>query len=247
MEEKFPSHEDFEDSLVGFIDLLGFDRRVRAIKNPTDFLKVEKLLHVIKVTADNLNNSKRILDGFKFTTISDSLIVLVPFKDPICTIGLLQLLHNIQYELVATSFQTLVRGYINRGPIYHKDGLLFGAGYSGAYKGEGMIGNAPRIVLSPDVVKDAKRVIGNYSGKKKMSTVFDFLQEDKSDGFYFIDYLKPVGSLSALPKKQLMEERNLIRDFIKDNLSKFNTDYQVLPKYKWLENYFNSSSVYFEY
>jgi hypothetical protein len=245
MEEKFPSYEDFEDSLVGFIDLLGFDQRVRAVKSSTDFFEVGKLLYTIKVTADNLNYSGDILKNFKFTAISDSLIVSVPFKDPICTVGLLHLLHNIQYELVATSFQTLVRGYINRGPIYHKDGLLFGAGYSGAYKGEGMIGNAPRIVLSPDVVKDAKRVIGNYSGKKKMITALDFLQEDKSDGFYFIDYLKPVGNQLVLPKQQLMEERNQIKEFIKDNLSKFSTDYQVLPKYKWLENYFNISSLYF--
>ena len=197
------------------------------------------------MTADNLSNSGEILKGFKFTAISDSLIVSVPFKDPICTVGLLHLLHNIQYELLATSFQTLVRGYINRGPIYHKDGLLFGSGYSDAYKGEGIIGNAPRIVLSPDVVKDAKRVIGNYSGKKKMISALDFLREDKSDGFYFIDYLKPIGSQSALPKKQLIEERNLIIGFIKKNLSQFSGDYKVLPKYKWLENYFNISSTYF--
>lgn len=245
MEENFPKHVDFVDSLVGFIDLLGFDHRVRAIQNSSEFFEIGKLLYTIKVTADNLNNPNDILKDFKFTAISDSLIVSVPFKDPICTVGLLHLLHNIQYELIATSFQTVVRGYINRGPIYHKDGLLFGAGYSGAYKGEGMIGNAPRIVLSPDVVKDAKRVITSYSGKKKMITALDFLKEDKYDGFYFIDYLKPIGNQSFLPKEQLMKERTIIKKFIEKKLSEFDSNYNVLPKYKWLENYFHSSAVYF--
>ncbi len=246
MEVRLPTYEDFEDSLVGFIDLLGFDKRVRGVQKRTDFFEVGKLLYTIKVTADNFTRSGGILNGFKFTAISDSLIVSVPFKDPICTYGMLHILHHLQYELVATSFQTLVRGYIDRGPIYHKDGLLFGAGYSDAYRGEGMIGSAPRIVLSPDVVKDAKRVIRNYSGDQKMDSALDFLQEDKSDGFSFIDYLKPVGSQSVFPKKQMMEDRDLIEGFIRDSLSKFDSDYSILPKYKWLENYFNHSSVYFE-
>lgn len=246
MEENFPKHVDFVDSLVGFIDLLGFDQRVRSIRNPPEFFEIGKLLYTMKVTADNFNNSNDIFKDFKFTAISDSLIVSVPFKDPICTVGLLHLLHNIQYELIATSFQTIVRGYINRGPIYHKDGLLFGAGYSGAYKGEGMIGNAPRIVLSPDVVKYAKQVINNYSGEQKIITALDFLKEDKYDGFYFIDYLKPIGAQSDLPKEQLMKERSVIKDFIEKKLLEFDSNYNVLPKYKWLENYFDTSKIYFQ-
>ena len=47
MEVKFPSHEDFKDSLVGFIDLLGFDQHVRAIQNSADFFEVGKLLYTI--------------------------------------------------------------------------------------------------------------------------------------------------------------------------------------------------------
>jgi hypothetical protein len=246
MAAKLTTYEDYEDSLVGFIDLLGFDHRARGIQNRADFLEVLELLNSIKATADNLTESIGILNGFNVTAISDSLIVSVPFKDPICTYGMLLILHHLQYALVATSFQTLVRGFIDRGPIYHKDGLLFGAGYSDAYKGERMIGYAPRIVLSPNVVKYGKYVINNYSGDQKKLSAFDFLQEDKSDGFYFIDYLKPVGAQSVFSKKQIMEDRELIKKFIRDNLLKYDSDYSVLPKYKWLENYFNHSSLYFE-
>jgi hypothetical protein len=246
MAAKLTTYEDYEDSLVGFIDLLGFDQRARGIQNRADFLEVWELLNSIKATADNLTKSIGILNSFNVTAISDSLIVSVPFKDPICTYGMLYILHHLQYALVATSFQTLVRGFIDRGPIYHKDGLLFGAGYSDAYKGERMIGYAPRIVLSPNVVKYGKYVINNYSGDQKKLSAFDFLQEDKSDGFYFIDYLKPVGAQSVFSKKQIMEDRELIKKFIRDNLLKYDSDYSVLPKYKWLENYFNHSSLYFE-
>lgn len=245
MHESFPNIVDFKDSLVAFIDVLGFDQRVRSIKDESEFSEVGKLLYTINRTAQNISNGGGVLENYRVTAVSDSIIVTAPFSDPVCTTGMLHLLHNIQYELVATDFKTLLRGYICRGHVYHKDGLLFGSGYSNAYKGEKTIGGAPRIVLAPQVVNDAIRVINQYSGKEKMVTALDFLQSDSCDGFYFVDYLKPVGSQSVLPHNQLLEERAAIRSFIEKGLNVYREDYGVLPKYKWLENYFERSGHYF--
>lgn len=244
--DNLPKHEDFKDSLVAFIDILGFDQRVKAITSQEDFFEIGKLLYAARATADNLSSAEGILQNFKITAISDSIIVTVPFTDSICTVGLLHILHNMQYELLATEFKTMIRGYINRGPVYYKDGLVFGSGYSDAYGGERLIGGAPRIVLSPSVVKDAKRVINQYGGKKKMVTALDFLMEDKSDGFYFIDFLKPIGSQSVLSRDQVLAERASIRNFIESCISKYELNYKVLAKYKWLKNYFEITSKYFE-
>lgn len=245
IKDELPQYEKYQDSLVAFIDILGFDKKVKAIRNETDFANVSILLQAAKTTADNFNNDENVFKRFKFTAISDSIIVSVPFSDPVCTVGLLTILHKIQYELLATSFKTLVRGYINRGPVYHADGLLFGSGYSDAYGGEKLIGNAPRIVLSPSIVEVGKRVVSQYSGKEEMVSFFELIKEDP-DGFYFIDYLKPVGSPRALPKEQINQERESIKNFIHSSLEEFKDDYRVLPKYKWLNNYFKQMESQFK-
>lgn len=158
---------------------------------------------------------------------------------------MLQILHIIQYEMLATQFKTLVRGYITRGSVYHKHGLIFGPGYSDAFKGESLIGGAPRIVLDPMIVKDAKRVIESIENRRKLVTALDFLVEDPSDGFYFIDYLNPFGTSGSLSIDQLRQERESIKDFINNSLSKFEYDYKIKAKYKWLENYFNNTEKYY--
>jgi len=240
-----PDYGDYKDSLVAFIDILGFDKWARGISNREEFIDVGNLLYAMQETADAISNAGDILEEYKFTAISDSIIVTVPFANRTCTTGMLQILHKIQYEMLGTEFKTLVRGYITRGPVYHKNKLIFGAGYSDAYKGEGLIGGAPRIVLDPRIVKDAKRVIESNEHRKNSVTALDYLIEDLSDGFHFIDYLNPIGSQKNLPRSQLDSERASIKKFIDDSVSKFENDCGVRAKYKWLENYFQSTEKYY--
>lgn len=246
MKENRPNYSDFKDSLVAFIDVLGFNNRVKSIKNGDDFFEVSNLLYATKLTADGLSGADGVLDGFTITSISDSIIVTAPFNHPYCTVTMLHILHHIQYEFIATSFRTLVRGYITRGPVYHKDGMLFGSGYSDAYRGEGLIGWAPRIVLEPKVVKDAMRVVSQHGeNRNDVVTAFDYLKEDPYDGFHFIDYFKPVGNQSVLSKEHLLDERREIQLFIEQNLQTYRDDYKIYPKYKWLQSYHASCSEYF--
>ena len=241
-----PKHSDFKDSLVAFVDILGFDKKVRDINSEEGFLKVAKLLHATKETADNFSKADGLFEEFEFTAISDSLIISVPFSNAICTLGMLQILHNIQYEILGTSFKTLVRGYITRGSIYHKNGLIFGSGYSKAYRGEGKIGGAPRIVLDSSIVKDAKEVIEKNKDVENTVTILKYLREDLSDGLYFVDYLNPIGSQEGIPKEQIKEERISINEFIEKSLKSHEDNCIIHTKYKWLENYFNITDIYFK-
>lgn len=241
-----PDYMDFNDSLVAFIDILGFDKRAMDIDNRDRFSEVAKLLHAVKETADSFSAADGLFEEFKFTAISDSIIVSVPFSNPICTLGMLQILQYIQYEMLGTSFKTLVRGYITQGSIYHKNGLVFGSGYSNAYKGEGKIGGAPRIVIDSSVIKKAKKVIEKNKDVKNVVTVLDYLREDCSDGFYFIDYLNPTGGQKDIPKEQLLEERKDIKEFIYKSLNIYEGNCVVHAKYKWLENYYNITEGYYE-
>lgn len=163
-----PNYDDYKVSLVAFIDILGFDNKAKNINNQKDFLEVSKLLYATQKTAENISNADDILKDFEFTAISDSVIASVPFTDPICTVGMLQILHGMQYELLGTDFKTIIRGYITKGHVHHKNGLIFGPGYSNAIKGERLVGGAPRVVLDPNLVDEARRVIcSNQSDTKK--------------------------------------------------------------------------------
>jgi len=242
---ELPDYDDFKDSLVAFVDVLGFDKRVRDISCRESFFELGKLLYATKATAEALSKSDDVLKGFNVTAISDSIIVTIPFNDPICTVGMLQVLHNIQYEMLGTDFKTLVRGHISRGKVYHKNGLIFGPGYSDAYKSEQKMGGAPRIVLDSNIVSDAKLVIDSLPEGDKSITVFDYLKKDASDNSYFIDYLKPVGGTSALPREQLLSERESINDFINESITKYEGQPSVKEKYSWLREYYEYTEVYY--
>ena len=126
--------------------------------------------------------------------------------------------------------KTIIRGFISEGPIYHKEGIIFGAGYSTAYECERLIGNAPRIVLAPDIIK-------------KLPNKLIFLKEDNTDGFYFIDYLNPLSDTGV---KHTTKQRQSIDEFINQKLEEFTSNLKIYPKYRWLANYFASSSHYFD-
>lgn len=202
-----PKYEDYVDSLVAFIDILGFDSKVRAINSKDDFIRVAALLAALKATADSFDGKDPLLKDFTITSISDSVIVTIPYSSPICTVAMLLLIQKIQYDLMATKFKTLLRGYICRGPVYHKNQVVFGKGYSTAYKKEQAIGHAPRVVVDPQIVTTGKKVVENYKGNKEnVDHIFNHLIRDASDGYYFVDYLRPLESQLGKINKEYVEE-----------------------------------------
>jgi hypothetical protein len=230
---------EYKDSLVAFIDILGFDSRVRNIDAEESFFEISKLLVAIKETADNISGQDGIFAGYKVTAISDSVIATVPFTDPICTYGMLIILQNMQYDLLATGFKTMVRGYITRGKVYHKNGYIFGPGYSEAYRGENeYIGKSPRIVLDPAIVEDAKRVIDSKDSVAGYKTIFDLLVQD-SDGFHFIDFLSAKEKQSSISDHQYQIEKNSIKAFAMDGVRKYSGNIGIWAKYQWLLHYAN--------
>lgn len=239
-----PKYNDFKDSLVAFIDILGFNEKVLNVNSENDFSYISNLLYSLQETAKKYSEDNSIFNEYEITAISDSLIISVPYSNRICTYGMLVILHNLQYELLATNFKTLIRGYITRGKVYHKNGFIFGEGYSKAYEGERSIGGAPRIVLDQIIVQEGKKIIESNKNENNLSA-FDYILEDNLDGNYFIDYLNPIGGQSGLSKIQLLEERNSIKLFIEAALIEFYNNERIKNKYKWLENYFYNCEKYY--
>lgn len=241
-----PKYGDYVDSLVAFVDILGFDSKVRAINSSDDFLTVAALLAALKATADSFDEKNSSLKGFAVTSISDSVIVTIPYSSPICTVGMLLLIQKIQYDLIATNFKTLMRGYICRGPVYHKNQIVFGKGYSDAYRKEQTIGHAPRVVVDPQIISIGKKVVESYKGDvDKVDHIFNHLFRDASDGYYFVDYLRPISPLLGSFNTEQAAERKLIKTFVNDSLIRYKTDQEIVRKYEWLSNYISLTEHYF--
>ena len=242
----FPKYEDFSDCMVAFIDILGFDSRVRDIRSQEDFFEIGKLLFALNQTEKSFNDDKKYFEHLTITAISDSIIVSMPYHSPYCAMALITVIQKFQYDLIATSFQTLLRGYLTRGRVYHKDQIIFGKGYSDAYRKEKEIGHAPRIVLDPQIIDDGKEKVFNYRGKEKVDHIFNYIIQDACDGYYFIDYLKPVGLQIGVRKENLIEEREKVKLFIENNLKLYRNAEKIYRKYMWLKNYFSLTEHYFE-
>ena len=227
--------------MVAFVDVLGFDKDARGISSDTDFYNIAGLLFLFRETANGLNKDKAIFKNLRMTTMSDSIVVSMPYDDPGCTLIIVESLHKTQYELLATDHQRLLRGYIAHGRVYHDNGIIFGEGFSKAYEGESDIGHAPRIVIAPDVIEDARAKVAAYSGAENCAHIFKYLRQDPSDGLYFIDYLKLAGSQTRLREEERDKERIAIGHFIQSGLQKFQSNLNVHRKYCWLESYYQKA------
>jgi hypothetical protein len=239
-----PKYEEYTDCMVAFIDILGFDSRVRNIKSREDFSEVVKIVSALKKMERRLNENKDLFKTITVTAISDSIIVTMPYHDPICAMAMTINILKFQYDLIATSPETLLRGYLTRGLVYHKDLIIFGKGYSEAYRKEREIGHAPRIVIDPIIIEDGKIKVSSYKGEEEPDHIFNYLIKDACDGYYFIDYLKPIGLRVGVSREQLIAERKVFKVFIENSLKFYKDDEKITRKYKWLYNYFSLTEHY---
>lgn len=236
-----PTYEDLKDSYVAFIDILGFNQRIKNISDRGSFNNVLNVLCYTKMKEMTLNKEIGLLDKVQLTAISDSLIISVPHSEEACVITLILLLKNIQADLLL-HYKTLVRGYVTRGPVVHKDGFIFGLGYSDAYcfEEKKLGGDAPRIIVDDKIVDEASRWIelerkrGDY-----FTDLFDFIEQDSNDGRWFIDYLKFKPKQAGLLNIKEISSLSAVDDFIEESLKNFAANNEILPKYCWLRKYFD--------
>ncbi|MGL1904449.1 MAG: hypothetical protein OCC49_20115 [Fibrobacterales bacterium] len=233
MEISEPEYTEFTKSIIAFVDILGFDSEISSIKSEKDFKIIAKTLSSLKQNADAMNNSEY-FNKFEVTAISDSVIVSVPFDEPLALISMIHYLSHLQFGLIGRKDKMLLRGYVNVGMVYHKNGIVFGEGYSKAYAMESKIDSAPRIVISPELIDTHSKPIETISSNG-IESIYDYLIEDPSDGLYYIDYLQPHGNEDYDIYRILLR----IQKFIHEKLAMHVSQPRIYMKYKWLENYYN--------
>jgi class 3 adenylate cyclase len=244
MEQQYmPDYHDYQDALVAFVDILGFTHTVRSITDQATFDSVGELVAALKVHADRFNENREQLYNVTMTAVSDSVIFSIPYSEPTCASALIAMVHTLQYDLLATRFRTLVRGYIARGRVYHKNGLIFGEGYQEAYLGEQLVKGPPRVVVDPNVIATAKQVVAAHS-RPGLVSVFKHLRQDPYDHHYFVDYLSPYGTRPSVDRVDYQRERQGIEKFIQKAIYDYREKPDVCQKYEWLSWYFDETKTH---
>ena len=238
------NHKDksFRDSIVVFLDILGFKNKVQTvrkkneIKNLFDILfymnawNTQNCINTFIEEKDFLNepylkgkkiNFDKIQKEIQISYFSDSLVITLPYcnKDFIDKVFLvIRATAYLCSKLAITN--NFIRGGITIGKMFHETNIFFGPAFLEAYRLESEIANYPRIILSNQLIN----LIQNNN--------IPYLKTD-NDGLIYIDWVDFIknGTCTSLKDSIPIIENNL-----DDNINLYQGNLKILAKYKWLKN-----------
>lgn len=223
-------NEYAEEKYIAFVDVLGFSSLVNRFEYRKTFdskfhYTSNDTFHVVNNYYYKLLRELWAENGsdLEITAISDCVIVSSKKLLP----NLLMFLYYLQTDMFyydAENVKILMRGYLTKGKFVHNhaQNLIVGEAYQRAVKGEKKT-NYPRIEVDASIVDEIKNP-------------YDLLiTKDKYGKKYYLNYL-------LRDKLQYMCKRIDTKDFINENLQ--NCSQKILPKYKWLNKYYERIQEY---
>jgi hypothetical protein len=228
-----PKSEYYENRLVAFIDVLGFENRVKDVDaGEQDFKYIANLLGSMKKIESEIEKShfKEVIKTLEVSLLSDSLIISAKFEpdNKQSILDFLFYVKSIQIHLIG-DHQTLTRGYLCAGKMYHRNNVVFGVPYMTAYQNEKSV-KGPKIAIDPDL----EGVIAQADSETIDIDLKDLTRRDE-DGWRFVNYLQdPNLPQQCKPYTDVLPE---ITKWLWKQLRTQRGD--VLEKYRWLEGYIN--------
>lgn len=217
-----------QDSFVAFIDILGFSNLIKNIKSEETFNRILKILTAAKNEEkfDSFKNKETLKNfSLKILSISDSIIITVPHS-PERLYLLIRYLLFVQRSLLILNIT--VRGFVAKGKVYNKKGILFGEGYLKAYEGEKGLskkGCPAQIVFDEDIM--IQRHFIKFCESKLLK---------RGDCGYFLDYA------SSFKKNDDDSSYLKVLTFINEQIKVYSSDEKILSKYQWLKSYFENNN-----
>ena len=226
-------HQDYEDRIVAFVDVLGFKGLVDSSKNDVKVLRnITSALSTLyewiwKWEADGGDSS------FAFTQFSDSVVLSALADTQVSFEMLLQLMLGIVD--IAYSNCIIVRGGIARGKLIHDNEMVVGPAMVDAYFLESQIAKYPRIVISEELKTEFEVNLQEYvDSQPNLTEIPSFnkiFKQDDVDGLWYMDYIDPDEEFVIRHSKKDYIET--LKDIARKGLS--NLDANVRMKYEWLE------------
>lgn len=226
-------HQDYEDRIVAFVDVLGFKGLVDSSKNDVKVLRnITSALSTLyewiwKWEADGGDSS------FAFTQFSDS-VVLSALAD---TQDGFEMLLQLMLGIVDIAYSNciIVRGGIARGKLIHDNEMVVGPAMVDAYFLESQIAKYPRIVISEELKTEFEVNLQEYvDSQPNLTEIPSFnkiFKQDDVDGLWYMDYIDPDEEFVIRHSKKDYIET--LKDIARKGLS--NSDANVRKKYEWLE------------
>ena len=234
----------YQDSLVGFYDILGFSEYVRGHTTPEDVRRIFRRVR----DASSIDPDLAEMIGSRSVHFSDTIIRTTPFLSPsgepnrhgILIHEILDALH-FQIDMISQGL-VFVRGAITCGQAIHTDTEVFGPAVIRAYELERDVVIFPRIIVDPVVVAElvsSPNLRGFQHTVNQERYHFTRLMRLSEDGVWFIDYLRAVENELDDPTLEYVPFLRHHRDMILRGLAGSSSLTRVTHKYLWLAHYHN--------
>ncbi|MFI8715184.1 hypothetical protein [Brevibacillus brevis] len=234
-----PSNPQMVHSAVCFTDILGFSQMVLdAHQNGTGDQLLQRLHKILTEQYEDLKPEEDYMGVFKAFT--DNIVIGLPIYDD----GESQLggifLDFASFQLALTLEGFFIRGGLAVGDYYGDNEFAYGPSIIEAHYLENNQAIHPRIILSDESVQMVREHIDYYAEPSWAPQYRDLLQ-DNTDGKWFINYLEALmtdaheqGNYQDVVTQLLVH-----KDVIEQNLTKFQGNARVYPKYEWAAQYHN--------
>lgn len=231
----------YESRILAFVDILGFKNMIQQsafdYKEQQRILNAMNIIHGYKELNDNGFGGKGLREyGIQITTFSDSAIISYPIDFEGGLFHVLVDLIHLQIDL--SNLGIFIRGGISMGLAHHDEYNAFGPAMNEAYRLESEEAKFPRIILTNQTLYDGIRASESLQNPYDISLLESLIRQDKSDGFYYLDYLRQYQELDY-PECNYYLWLSTIRDCLVRNLNTYYSNEKIYPKYCWMLEYWN--------
>lgn len=237
MEKQCDNNPKMKNSVVCFIDILGFSKMIE--KSSIEQQENKLLKKISKIINDNIQYIKptnKDLGTIKIFT--DNIVIGLPiFDDGESELGQI-FMSFANYQLSLALEGLFVRGGVSVGNYYADDIISFGPALLEAHNIENNISKTPRILLSKKASEMVSEHIKYYSDYNYAPQVRDILVD--ADGEQFINYLE--ASFIDRTDQGIELARNIMvkhKNSVEYKIKEYSSQYEILSKYLWVAQYHN--------
>jgi len=231
----------YEKAIVSFIDILGF----RELIDSSTAEEVKAVLEFVhKFAKPEIEDEEDHFFDAEAISFSDCVIRVRKIEKGLNSKNPLGLVYYELHDLMLAQKMliydgVLLRGGIAYGDIYFDGEHIYGSALNHAYELEANYAVYPRIVLSPDLIKEVKvnHLLKDESRthQQELDLIKNYILQGE-DGLWFLNYIdiRNLVNPDSLPGYLLAH-----KEIIYKGAQKFSNMSKKLSKYLWMAKYHN--------